>query len=341
MGRVHAAAVARAKEVTEMICNQGVSFSYDRIRQSALVALLLAGLTVSLPAPTFADEHDPATAVQEATQDAGIDAETGTDPRDFAPKFMPYYRYSELENDLEEHQMTVFGLYAFTPKFAMTYEIPLAMHRDVGDTNLRDPVSGDCGNGRTGGPPVLPGGIEGEGDCKETGIGDMNLRFMYAFDREFLGADWIAGSQLNFPTASDAELGSETFSVGPMVAPVWDLSFWPGPGAFAAMMNFYFFDVWKDGGREDQSYWLGRWFFMLPLRAPGPGIFDGIYMLPEMQPMYDFEEKHFSFWIGPELGKILAPGFITYAKPGFGVDPDSSSGDRDFTFEFGFRYFMD
>ncbi len=69
--------------------------------------------------------------------------------------------------------------------------------------------------------------------------------------------------------------------------------------------------------------------------------FDGIYMLPEMQPMYDFEEKHFSFWVGPEFGKILAPGFIAYAKPGFGIDPDSAEGDRDFTFEFGIRYFMD
>jgi len=36
--------------------------------------------------------------------------ETGTDPRDFAPKFMPYYRYTELENGLEENVLTLFGL---------------------------------------------------------------------------------------------------------------------------------------------------------------------------------------------------------------------------------------
>ena len=52
--------------------------------------------------------------------------ETGTDPRDFAPKFMPYYRFTELENGLEQQEFVLFGMYAFAPKFAMTYEIPLA-----------------------------------------------------------------------------------------------------------------------------------------------------------------------------------------------------------------------
>jgi len=65
-----------------------------------------------------------------------------------------------------------------------------------------------------------------------------------------------------------------------------------------------------------------------------------IYLLPEMQPVYDFENSHFSFWIGPEIGKMLAPGRIIYAKPGWGVSPDDTEGDRKFTFEIGFRYFM-
>ena len=32
---------------------------------------------------------------------AGEDDATGTDPRAFGPKFMPYYRYTELDNELE------------------------------------------------------------------------------------------------------------------------------------------------------------------------------------------------------------------------------------------------
>ena len=72
--------------------------------------------------------------------------QTGTDPRDFAPKFMPYYRYTELENGLENQALTLFGLYAFTKKFALTYEIPVGYKNDVTDTVLNN---GDdtCGPG--------------------------------------------------------------------------------------------------------------------------------------------------------------------------------------------------
>src|SRR5210317_1662515 len=56
--------------------------------------------------------------------DEGI-GETGTDPRDFSPKLMPYYRYTKLENKLMQHEVVLFGLWDFTPKFAMTYEIPV------------------------------------------------------------------------------------------------------------------------------------------------------------------------------------------------------------------------
>ena len=66
----------------------------------------------------------------------------------------------------------------------------------------------------------------------------------------------------------------------------------------------------------------------------------GIYLLTELQPVYDFEIDHFSFWIGPELGKIVKNGVIFYAKPGFGIDGDADKGDRKFSFELGFRYFM-
>ena len=57
-------------------------------------------------------------------------------------------------------------------------------------------------------------------------------------------------------------------------------------------------------------------------------------------PVYDFEDEEFSFWVGPELGKIVKDGLIFYGKPGFGVDPDEKDGDRKFSFEVGFRYFI-
>jgi len=266
---------------------------------------------------------------------------TGTDPRDFAPKLMPYYRYTELENGLEDNALTLFGLHAFTKKFAMTYEIPLGLNRDVSGTSLRN-ADGTCGPGAVppgAGQPPIP--IPGSSSCDRTGLGDMNLRFMYRTDWDALGGDWLIGTQIDFPTASDEKLGNESLNLGPLLTYVKDLEAYPAPGAFVALMNFYFFDAFKDDDRDDTSRYVGRWFVMLPLSKPGPGLFDGIYALPEFQPIYDFENDHFSFWAGPEVGKMLAPGNIVYIKPGFGVDPDASKGDREFTFEIGWRYFLD
>ena len=88
---------------------------------------------------------------------------------------------------------------------------------------------------------------------------------------------------------------------------------------------------------------------MQPLTPPSPvaaadpdvpdfGIFAGLYLLPEIQPIYDFEQDEFSFWVGPELGKVVADGRIIYAKPGWGIDQER--GDRQFTLEVGFRWFF-
>ena len=264
--------------------------------------------------------------------------QTGTDPRDFAPKFMPYYRYTELENGLENQTLTLFGLYAFTKKFAMTYEIPVAYKNDVTNTALNN---GDdtCGPGGSfppgpGLPPIPIPGVQG--NCQETGMGDMNLRFMASSDVGWLGGDWIFGVQVDLPTATQNFLGTEQVRLGPMFAYVKDIPAWPGPGAFFAAMNFYFWDVFGEDEVQHTSMYVGRWFVMLPLNAKHK-----IYMLPEFQPIYDFANSHFSFWVGPEFGKLLNKQNVVYLKPGWGADPDELLGDRKFTFEIGWRYFMD
>jgi hypothetical protein len=258
--------------------------------------------------------------------------ETGTDPRDFAPKFMPYYRFTELENELEQNELVLFGLFAFSSKLAMTYEIPLAYERDIKSTDAFKQGRPELSGGGFPLPGDLP--ITREGDGKETGIGDMNLRFMYRHDWDFLGVDWLSGVELVFPTASEDVLGGETFIVKPMITMVRDIGFWPAPGAFFALMNFYGFDAWQDSDREHVSQYIGRYFFMLPIHP------SGIYALPEVQAIHDFAAHHTSFWIGPEIGKLLAPGRILYLKPGFGINPSKSKGDRNWTFEVGFRYFF-
>ncbi|MCZ6837529.1 MAG: hypothetical protein O7G85_17265, partial [Planctomycetota bacterium] len=145
--------------------------------------------------------------------------------------------------------------------------------------------------------------------------------------------------ELTLPTATNDVIGGEALIVSPGFVVVADL---PGDAPFGlgfiAMMNFFDFDAFKDDKRESTTRYRGRWFWMQPLRPPGPNLFDGIYVLTEFQPVYDFMESDFSFWIGPEFGKIVSDGFIIYAKPGWGIDTDEV--DRDFTFEFGMRYFF-
>ena len=80
---------------------------------------------------------------QEQAQE-GEPVQTGTDPRDFAPKFMPYYRYTDLENGLTQKDFVLFGMIAFTPTVAMTYELPIAQFRSVDETDLFDPATGLC-----------------------------------------------------------------------------------------------------------------------------------------------------------------------------------------------------
>jgi hypothetical protein len=77
---------------------------------------------------------------------------------------------------------------------------------------------------------------------------------------------------------------------------------------------------------------------MQPLTPPGKW-WGGLYLMPEFQPIYDFETDDFSLWIGLEFGKMVAPGKIAYIKPGWGIE-NSELVDRANTFEAGFRWFF-
>ncbi len=288
--------------------------------------------------------------------------QSGNDPRDFGSKFMPYYRYTKLDNDIEVNEMTLFGFFAFNARFGMTYELPLAKRLDYNISEFRSfkatngcPPAVDPG---TGLPPIGEGGafapfadLDCDGD--EIGLGDLGLRF-FVRPRQL---EWTYGNDHNFtlipvvemtmPTATEDILGGESFILSPGIVPVFDLPFDEGPLSFAffAMMNFFDFDAYKDDDRGRTERFRGRWFYMQPFSPPTDemSFFDlsGLYMMTEFQPVYDFVQDHFSFWVGPEFGKIVYPGLVFYGKPGWGVDPSGSKGDRQWTFEFGFRYFFD
>ena len=136
------------------------------------------------------------------------------------------------------------------------------------------------------------------------------------------------------PTASDDALAGDALLFAPIVGVVVDM---PLHGFFA-MLNLYFVDVYKKDSAPDTSRYVGRWFYMQPLTPPGKW-WGGLYLMPEFQPIYDFETDDFSAWIGLEFGKMVAPGKIAYIKPGWGID-NSELVDRKNTFEVGFRWFF-
>jgi len=259
-------------------------------------------------------------AKKEKVEKAVQEDQTGTDPRAFSSKWMPYYRHTESENGLTQQDVTAFGTFGFSPRVGMFYEVPLAQYRDFSD------VSG------------FPPGA----DSDAIGMGDMNLKFLYkpkalefTYGKEGKKiGNVLLGTEFDFPTATDDALGGDAFLFAPIVAFVFDMPL----HAFVAALNLYYFDVYKEDSAPETSRYVGRWFYMQPLTPPGPW-WGGIYLMPEFQPVYDFETNDFSLWIGPELGKVLAPGRIAYIKPGWGID-NSEPTDRKFTFEAGFRWFF-
>jgi len=246
-----------------------------------------------------------------------VEDETGTDPRDFGNKLMPYYLHTELENGMEVDQLNLFGFWAITPEWGLTYDLPVAKRVQMDRKDIAK---------MTGGNPDM------FKDIDETGIGDLNLRTFVPVGKTG-NVTWMVGAEANLPTASDDVLGVDAWTAGPMIVDVIDLDFLPMPGAFFAQMHIFQFDVSKDSDEESVGTYKGRWFLMVPINERYK-----LYTLTEMQPVYDFYEDEFSFWVAPEFGKATDWGAI-YFKPGFGIDNDEDF-DREWTFEFGVRYFF-
>jgi hypothetical protein len=260
--------------------------------------------------------------VQQAKEDrihaAVQQNKTGTDPRDFSLKWMPFYRNTELENGLRQQDLTAFGSVPFSPELGMFYEIPVAQKRDFSDM------------------VGVPSGTDA------IGLGDIDLKFLwvpkalgfkYGKDGTKSG-NWLFGTDFILPTATEDELAGDALLFAPIIGVVVDT---PMHGFFA-MLNLYYVDVYKKDSAPDTSKYVGRWFFMQPLTPPGKW-WGGLYLMPEFQPVYDFETDDFSSWIGLEFGKMLAPGRIAYIKPGWGIS-NSELTDRESTIEVGFRWFF-
>ena len=257
-------------------------------------------------------------AKQERVNKAAAQDATGNDPRVFSNKWMPYYRTTELKNGLTQQDLTAFGSMRFSDRVGMFYEVPLAQYRDFSD------ISG------------VPTGTDA------IGMGDIDLKFLWrpeAWDWTFgeggeKSGSVLLGTDFVLPTATDDALSGDALLFAPILGFVWDM---PLHG-FVAMLNIYYVDIYKEDSAPDTSRFVGRWFYMQPLTRPGPW-YGGLYLMPEFQPIYDFETDEYSSWFGLEFGKMFAPGRIGYIKPGEGIENPTDT-DRKSTMEVGFRWFF-
>ena len=161
----------------------------------------------------------------ERIDDAVEGNKTGTDPRDFSLKWMPFYRYTELDNGLTQQDLTAFGTVPFSPELGMFFEVPIAQYRDFSD------IAG------------VPSGTDA------IGVGDIDLKFLwnpkalgfnYGKDGKKSGS-WLFGTDFVLPTATDDALAGDALLFAPIVGVVVDMPFY----GFFAMLNLYYFDVYK------------------------------------------------------------------------------------------------
>jgi hypothetical protein len=286
--------------------------------------------------------------------------DNGTNPASFGFKFMPYYRYTELNNGVKSiENLTLFALIdlpKISPFSALVLEWPVSKTFDGGAlaegflTNLPTPESPElpegaipipCGPPICAAPRVLP--VQGLARGFDiTGVGDFRLRYLQGikmFPGKKPGASTVlmVGLDVMTPAASDPILGDETWYGSPIFAHIHNLN----PESFFAFLHFYFFDWAEKSGADPLNqdkkigFYMGRFFFQKAWSK------SGYYMLPEMQVIYDNEsENDWSVMFMPEFGKSFAAGsnlgMTAYIKPGWAIDgPDA--GERRFSVEFGIR----
>jgi len=142
---------------------------------------------------------------EEKIEKAVQEDQTGNDPRAFSNKWMPLYRYTELDNGLIQRDVTAFGTVAFSKVVGMFYELPLAQYRDFSD------VSG------------LSAGVPTDA----IGVGDISLKFLFrpkALDFTYgepsemnkKSGSVLFGTDFVLPTATDAALAGDAFVFAPI-----------------------------------------------------------------------------------------------------------------------------
>lgn len=277
--------------------------------------------------------------------------DNGTNPASFGFKFMPYYRYTELNNEVKSiEDLVLFALIdlpMISPFSALVLEWPVRKTMDFGSlaenflVGIQEIPLIPCAPPTCGGdlPAPPPEAIARGFDI--SGVGDFRLRYLQGIkmipgEKPGRNTVLMVGLDVMTPAASDPILGDETWYGSPIFAHIHNLD----PTSFFAFLHFYFFDWAEKSGADpinqnkDIGFYMGRFFF----QKAWPKL--GYYLLPELQVIYDNESANdWSVMFMPELGKSFAAGNLgltAYIKPGWAIDgPDPA--ERRFSVEFGIR----
>ncbi len=281
--------------------------------------------------------------------------DNGTNPASLGFKFMPYYRYTELNNGVKAiEDLVLFALIdlpMISPFSALVLEWPVRTTLDFGA--IAEGVLSLPGEVVTVpeipcAPPVcggnLPFPLPVEGVARGfdiSGVGDFRLRYLQGIKfipgkKPGAATVLLVGLDVMTPAASDPILGDETWYGSPIFAHIHNLN----PTTFFAFLHFYFFDWAEADGADpinqdkDIGFYLGRYFFQKAWPK------SGFYLLPELQVIYDDKSANeWSVHFMPEFGKSFNAGNLgltSYIKPGWAIDgPDA--GERSFSVEFGIR----
>ncbi|NLF30267.1 MAG: hypothetical protein GX591_05180 [Planctomycetes bacterium] len=274
---------------------------------------------------------------------------TGTDPRAFDTLIDVSYRYAEMDNDFMQQDLWLSGQVPLSNNLALTAAFAPLRWADFEDTPTFESRSGSLPDNLGDVPWIGGAGVEAsdlDSDGDDFGIGDLKVGVIWRFDEipnrtadswERRGdeyGDVLVTLDVWMPTASEDVLGNDAWILTSGLHWVVDT---PSNG-FVALMNYYDWSFDRDDGRPAVSRLRGQWYIMQPVTELGRDLLDGIYIQPEIQPVYDIEEEEFSFWAGGEIGKVITTGSVVYVKPGWGINPDD--GERSFTIELGARFFF-
>jgi hypothetical protein len=246
-----------------------------------------------------ADARDSASSIQDDPAAQAKPASNGTNPAELITRIEVKYQYQNFAAGDIHGIAIVRGDYAFTPKVSFRMDLPI-LHFDSKTPGLRS----------------------------ESGIGDIvtSMTFVHMFSKKFVGA---FVPRIDFPTATDATLGSGKYAFKPVLAGVTPLA------KGLALVGVLEYRV-SFAGNQNRSDINELSIKPIILKSFLSGPLKGFYANPQLEFIVDFETNNrTTTQLGVNLGKVLSKNVVVFVIPTIHV---AGTKRESFKLEIGFRY---